>query len=143
MSPRAVPVRQCTEARRPSPCCSATWMAAHAHVADASKRAPLIDAICGRRQCWLRSQRSPLTSRVATRDPRRLSQSTTCAADGGAYLQLCRVFARAELQEGASAIVPGQLATPSRGWRNHQRPAACLAIYGPSMQQWLACHFLL
>ena len=68
--------------------------AAHARVADASKRAPLIDANSkGRSQCWSRSERTPLTGRVATRDPRRPSQSTKCGAGGGAYLQLCRVFA--------------------------------------------------
>ena len=68
--------------------------AAHARVADASKRAPLIDASGDdRSQCWSRSVRTPLTGRFATRDPRWSSQSTKCAAGGGAYLQLCRVFA--------------------------------------------------
>jgi hypothetical protein len=47
---------KCTQARRPSPC-RATWRAAHARVADASKRAPLIDASGDdRSQCWSRSK---------------------------------------------------------------------------------------
>jgi len=95
--PRRYRYVKCTQARRPSPC-RATWMAAHARVADASKRAPLIDSSGSRSQCWSRSKRTPLTGRVATRDPRRLSHKVPNAPQEGAHICSCAEYLLEQLE---------------------------------------------
>jgi hypothetical protein len=105
-----------------------------------NERLPLMPARTGDNAGHDQKPPPPLTTRLATTDPRRPSQSTTCAQEAAAYLQLCRVFARAA-QKGASAIASAQSAARLRRWRNHQRPAACLAIYGLSTP--VACMSLL
>lgn len=126
VTPGGTGTRQCTEARRPSPCCSATWMAAHARVADASKRAPPVGASHVRRQCWLRSKSPPLRKRLATRDPRRLSQSTTCAA-----------------KDGASAAVQSICSSSSKGYiGNSKRPISdsVARMAQPSASRCMPCN---
>ena len=133
-------------ARRPSPRCRATWMAAHTRIADARKRAPpLMAARTGRGISGGFQAASPLTERSWNQASRTsITQVPPCAS--GAAFPAAVQSTPSTLEQLAPLRCAGSVAPPITGsacslWRNHQRIRCMshgLIIYGLGTRWWRA-----